>query len=58
MWFNVRTGAAQAVGASALGLAALAAGLGACSSGHSAERQDGYSYGQSAAQQDFTGGPL
>lgn len=57
MRFGVRTGAAQAVCASALGLV-LAAGLGACSSGHSAEWQDGYSYGQSAAKQDYTGGPV
>lgn len=50
-----------AVCASTLVLA-LAGGIGACSSGgstgHSAERQDGYSYGQSAAKQDYTGGPL
>jgi hypothetical protein len=57
MRFDMRTGAAQTVCASALGLV-LAAALGACSSGHSAEWQDGYSYGQSAAKQDFTGGPL
>lgn len=35
--------------------AALAFGLAACGSGHSAEWKSGYSYGQGAAKEDYTG---
>lgn len=40
---------------SAAAMTAVAAGLGGCGNGHSAEWKSGYTYGQGAAKEDFTG---
>lgn len=45
----------KTIAVSAVVVAALACGVAACGGGHDATWQQGYSYGQSAARQDYTG---